>query len=351
LKRRVMIVADLVRAVTLAAIPLLWFAGALEIWHLYVVAAVMGAATVFFDVSYQSYIPILVTSAQVGQANSTLEATSQVSRIAGPGLAGLLLTVVSAPVLLIIDAVSYVVSAAMLGRIRDGEVAADRAERQSLPREIREGVRFVWRQPLIRSIAATTASSNFFATLALTLFPLYVLRDLDLGAAGLGILFSFGAVGGLLGALATPRLAAWVGEGTIITLSALLGATVFALFPLASLLPAPASLVLLGAAEFVLSFTVLVYNITQVTLRQRLCPPRLLGRMNASIRFFVWGVMPIASLLSGAIGGAIGIVPTMWIAFAGSLLSCAFVAFSPLTGMRRLPTALEAPEPAEKPAG
>ena len=343
LKRRVMIAADLVRAVTLAAIPLLWVAGALEIWHLYLVAAVMGAATVFFDVSYQSYIPILVRSEQVGQANSTLEATSQVSRIAGPGLAGALLTVVSAPVLLVIDAVSYLVSAVMLGRIRDDEVPADRTQRQSLPREIAEGVRFVWGQPLIRSIAATTASSNFFATLALTLLPLYVLRDLDLGAAGLGIMFSFGAVGGLLGALATPRLAAWVGEGTIITVAALLGAVVFALFPLASFLPAPASLAVLVAAEFVIAFTVLVYNITQVTLRQRLCPPRLLGRMNASIRFFVWGVMPIASLLSGALGGYIGIVATMWIALAGSLLSCSFVAFSPLTGMRRLPTAPEAP--------
>lgn len=178
LKRRVMIVADLLRAVALAAVPLLWFAGALEIWHLYLVAAVLGAATVFFDVSYQSYIPILVSSEQVGQANSTLEATSQVARIAGPGLAGALLVVVSAPVLLLFDAVSYLVSAVMLGRIRDGEVAADRAERQSLAREIKEGVHFVWHQPLIRSIAATTASSNFFATLGMTLLPLYVLLSL-----------------------------------------------------------------------------------------------------------------------------------------------------------------------------
>ena len=342
LKRRVMIVADLVRAVALAVIPLLWFAGALEIWHLYLVAAVMGVATVFFDVSYQSYIPILVSPAQVGQANSTLEATAQVSRIGGPGLAGALLTVVSAPVLLIIDAVSYLVSAVMLSRIRDHEAPADRAQRQLLPREIAEGVRFVWTQPLIRSIAGTTATANFFATLAFTLLPLYVLRDLNLGAAGLGIIFSFGAAGGLLGALATPRLSRWVGEGTIITLSAILAAVTFAFLPLASLLPAPASLAVLMASEFVMSFAVLVYNITQVTLRQRLCPSRLLGRMNASIRFVVWGVMPIASLVSGALGGAIGIVSTMWVAFVGSLLSCVFVTFSPLTGMRRLPTSVEA---------
>lgn len=319
LKRRVMVVADLVRAVALAAVPVLWFAGALEIWHLYVVAVVVGAATVFFDVSYQSYIPILVTSGQVGQANSTLEATSQVSRVAGPGLAGALLTVVSAPVLLVADALSYLVSAVMLGRIRDSEPPADRAQRQPLAREIREGVRFVWGQPLIRSIAGTTASANFFATLAVTLLPLYVLRDLHLGAAGLGIMFSFGAAGGLLGALAA----------------------VLALMPLASLVPAPAALVVLVVAEVLISFAVLVYNISQVTLRQRLCPPRLLGRMNASIRFVVWGVMPIASLASGALGGTIGIVPTMWIGVVGSLLGTGFVLFSPLTGMRTLPRELE----------
>ena len=94
--------------------------------------------------------------------------------------------------------------------------------------------------------------------------------------------------------------------------------------------------------EFVLSFAVLVYNITQVTLRQRLCPPQLLGRMNASIRFVVWGVMPKASLVSGALSGALSIVSTMRVAFVGSLLSRVFVTFSPLTGMRRLPTSVEA---------
>ena len=94
--------------------------------------------------------------------------------------------------------------------------------------------------------------------------------------------------------------------------------------------------------EFVLSFAVLVYNVTQVTLRQRLCPPRLLGRMNASIRFVVWGVMPRASLVSGVLVGAIGLVSAMWVAFVGSLLSRVFVTFSPLTGMRRLPTSVGA---------
>lgn len=341
MKRRVMIVADLVRAAALAVIPLLWFANMLEFWHLYLVAAVIGVATVFFDVSYQSYIPILVESEQVGQANSTLEATSQVARIGGPGIGGILLTVLAAPVLLLANAVSYLVSALLLWRVRDPEEPADVSLRQPLHREIAEGVRFVWTQPLIRRIVGTTAGANLFYTLAFTLFPLFVLRDLGLGPAAFGVMMSFGAAGGLLGAFATPRLSKWIGEGTIIPVSAILGGLSFVLLPIAASLPTSAAVVLLVIAEFVLSFTVLVYNITQVTLRQRLCPPRLLGRMNASIRFVVWGIMPLAAVASGALGALIGIVPTLWIASVGSVLAAGFVTFSPLTGMRKLPTSLE----------
>ncbi|MCU1550194.1 MAG: putative MFS-type transporter YfiS [Glaciihabitans sp.] len=341
MKRRVMIAADFVRTIVLALIPVLWFAGRLEIWHLFIIVAIYGVASVFFDVSYQSYIPLLVKPEQVGPANSTLEATSQVARIGGPGIAGALLSVVSAPTLIIADSISYLVSVLSLWRIRDNEIPADRTLRQPLHREIAEGVKFVIGQPLIRSVAGTTATSNFFSTLGGTLYPLFVLRTLGIGSLGLGVTLSAGAVGGLLGALATPRLAKWIGEGRIIVVSAFLSGAAFLLVPLSALLHGPAAVILLSVAEFITAFCVLVYNITQVTLRQRLCPPRLLGRMNASIRCLVWGVMPIAALVSGAIGGAIGVLPTMWIAFGGGMLAGLFVLFSPLPRMRELPTSLE----------
>ena len=341
MKRRVMITADFVRTIVLAAIPILWFTGQLEIWHLFIIVTIYGVASVFFDVSYQSYIPLLVKPEQVGPANSTLEATSQVARIGGPGIAGALLSIVSAPTLIIADSISYLVSVISLWRIRDNEVPADRTLRQPLHREIAEGVKFVIGQPLIRSVAGTTATSNFFSTLGMTLFPLFALRTLDIGALGLGVTLSAGAVGGLLGAVATPRLAKIIGEGRIIVVSAFLSGAVFILVPLSAFLHGSSAVVLLSIAEFVTAFCVLVYNITQVTLRQRLCPPRLLGRMNASIRCLVWGVMPIAALVSGGLGGAIGIVPTLWIAFVGGVLAGLFVLFSPLPGMRELPTSLE----------
>ena len=336
-KRRVMIAADLVRAVTLAAIPALFFAGLLEMWHLYLVGAIVGVATVFFDVSYQSYIPVLLPGAQVGDANSKLEATSSIARIGGPGLAGALLTVVSAPVLLLADGISYLVSALALWRVKDTEQLSDPKQRESLPKEIAEGLRFVFGHPLLWRITATTGSSNFFGTLTMTLEAILILRILGFSPVTLGIIFAIGSVGGLLGALATPWVTKRLGEGTAVSVSAVLFGVSAATVPLAGVLPAIALPLLIGGT-FLNSFLVLVYNITQVTMRQRLTPTRLLGRMNASIRFVVWGVMPIAALLSGILGGTIGVIPTMWIGVAGGFLAAGFVLFSPITGMKTLPT-------------
>lgn len=336
LKRRVLIAADLVRALMLAVIPALWFVGVLQMWHLVLVAAVVGVATVFFDVSYQSYIPVLLPGPQIGKANSYLESTGQIARIGGPGLAGVLLTVISAPVLIIVDAVSFLVSALALSRVRDTETLRPAAERESLPREIGEGLRFVFGHRILWRITATTATSNLFGMLIGTLMPLLVLRDLGLSPAVFGIIIGVGSVGGLLGALATPWLTARIGEGTAVSLSALAMGLVYATTPLAGLFPI-AAVPLLIIGMFVQSFLVLVYNITQVTMRQRLTPPRLLGRMNASIRFVVWGVMPIGSLLAGALGSSLGIVPTMWIGVVGSVLASVWVLFSPITRMRTLP--------------
>jgi Na+/melibiose symporter-like transporter len=341
MKRRVMITADIVRTVVLALIPILWYTGHLEIWQLFIIVAIYGVASVFFDVSYQSYIPLLVRSEQVGAANSTLEATAQVARIGGPGIAGALLTVITAPGLIIADSLSYIVSFVSLSRIRDHEVPADRTQRLPLHREIAEGVRFVAGQPLIRSVAGSTATFNFFGAIGTTVFPIFALRTLDIGPLGLGITLSTGAVGGLLGATVTPRIAGWIGEGRVIIVAAIVSGAIAILVPLAALFHGPSAVIELSIAEFVTSFCVLVYNITQVTMRQKLCPPRLLGRMNASIRCLVWGVIPIGALISGWLGGSAGIVPTLWVSFAGGMLAFLFVLLSPLRRLRDLP---ESPE-------
>ena len=345
LKRRVMIAADLLRAVTLAAIPVLFFAGLLEIWQLYAIGAIVGVATVFFDVSYQSYIPVLLPGPQITDANSKLETTAQVAQIGGPGLAGALLAIVSVPVLLLADGISYLFSAFAIWRVKDAEKLADPADRESLPKEIAEGLRFVFGHPILRRITATTGVGNFFGVLAITLQAILILRILGLSPATLGIIFGLGSAGGLLGAIATPWITKRIGEGTAVSLSAVALGVAAAALPLAGMYPAAAIPILIGGAVLQ-SFLVLVYNITQVTMRQRLTPPRLLGRMNASIRFVVWGVMPIASIISGILGTAIGVITTMWIGAAGVLLASVFVLFSPITSMKLLPSE-QIPDPRE----
>ncbi|MCZ9881116.1 MFS transporter [Arthrobacter sp. B2a2-09] len=338
LKRRTMIVADLVRTAAMATVPILWWAGILQIWHLYAVAAVVGAATVFFDVSYQSYVPVLVDALKVPQANSKLEATSQIARIGGPAAGGALLAIVSAPVLFVGEAVGYLASAVFLFGTRDAERPMAAKDRQPLASEIKEGLVFVVRHPLISRIVACTGRVNFFTTLVFTLMPVLVLRELELGPEGMGLIMAVGAVGGLMGALAAPRFAAWIGEGTVIPVASMISSLFLLLVPLCVLAPERwMSLVMLIVSEFGFAFGVLVYNIMQLSMRQRVCPPRLLGRMNASIRFVVWGVMPIAALASGLLAENLGLVPTLWIGLGGSIVFVAPVLFSPLWGMRRLP--------------
>src|SRR5690606_32095606 len=240
--------------------------------------------------------------------------------------------------LLLADGISYLLSAFAIWRVRDTERPSDPADRQGLVQEIGEGLRFVFGHPLLRRIVATTATTNFFSMLVFTLQAILVLRVLGFEPWILGLVLSVGSVGGLLGAIATPWITRKIGEGTAISLSAIGFGVAIVAMPLAAVVPA-AALPLLVAGTFLESFLVLLYNITQVTMRQRLCPPRLLGRMNASVRFVVWGVMPIAALLAGVLGQWLGVLATMWIGAIGQLLSAAFVAIGPFWRMRELPSA------------
>lgn len=340
LKRRTMIVADLVRVAAALVVPVLWFTGDLAIWHLYVVSAVIGVATVFFDVSYQSYLPFLVDPVQVPAANSRLEGTAQVARIAGPAVGGVLLKVISAPALMLADALGYLASAFFLSRVRDREVRPAREDHEPLVKAIAEGLRFVWRHDLIRRITLCTGIGNMGNTIVFTLLPILILRTLGFEPWVMGLVFSVGSVGGILGAFFAARLGRLVGEGTVIPLASILLGVSLVPLPLTVLAPnQTVAGAMLVVAELMTSFGVLTYNVAQVSMRQRVCPPRLLGRMNASIRFLVWGGMPVSSLAAGGLATWIGVVPTIWIGVALGLLAAIPVVFSPLLGMRTLPSA------------
>jgi len=345
-KRHVMIGADIIRALALVSLPLLWWAGHLQVWHLIVVALVMSVATVFFDVSYQSIVPSLVRPAQIAEANGKLESTSQLAGIAGPAFGGWLIGILTAPLAILITVGTYLVSAVALLRTRDSEHVSPATEHDPLVRSIGEGLRWVFGNPYLRRIVGTTATSNFFSTISFTLVPILILRTLEITPQGMGLFFTVGAAGGLAGAIATPHIVRVIGEARAIPVSAIMFSVTALLLPVAALVPAIA-LPFLLVQGFLGMFSVLVYNIVQVTFRQRVTPTRLLGRMNASIRFVVWGVMPIASLLAGGLGTWLGVVPTLWVGAIGALGSAVFVLTPRFWRMRELPLATEEATAAE----
>ncbi|MBA3292353.1 MAG: MFS transporter [Geodermatophilaceae bacterium] len=338
-RKRVLVVNDLVRAVALASLPLAYAFDMLTLWQLFAVALVTGIATVFFDVAYQSYLPSIVDKSQIVEGNSKLAISQSVAQVAGPGAAGLLIKVLGAPLMFVFDALSFIASALFIGRIRHEEPIHDRSTRRSLRVEIGEGLSFVLRHPLLRRIVACTGTSNFFSTVTATMLVLFMVRELGFDATQIGLTFSAGAVGGLIGAATTTRFAKYFGDGRSIVLAAGL------LIPFAVLVPLSA----LGLAGILLplswagvSYLVVLYNIVQVSFRQRLCPIPLLGRMNASIRFLVYGTMPIGGLVGGALGAWLGVLPTLWIAALGSILAFLPVFLSPLRTMRDLPAEYDA---------
>jgi MFS family permease len=209
-----------------------------------------------------------------------------------------------------------------------------------LAQEIRAGLSFVVRHPLLVRIVAATGLSNFANTVTTALFVLFALRELGITETELGLLFSVMAVGGILGAVGSDRLARLLGEGRVIPLSLLGGTAAMLTVPLSASVASPMPVLLVGG--FLSGALIVVYNVNQVSFRQRLCPPRLLGRMNGSIRFLVWGPIPIAAFLSGVLGQWLGAETTMWIGAVLGVLASLPVLLSPLIRMRRLPRSLDA---------
>jgi MFS family permease len=342
-KKRVLMTGDVVRALAFGSLPLAWALGHLTLAQLYVVALVAGLATVFFDVAYQSYLPAIVDGDQMVDGNAKLQASQSVAQVAGPALGGALLRVVAAPALVAADAVSFALSAFFVRRIRHAETPPPRESRRPLRTEIAEGLSFVVRHPLLVRITACTSISNFASSAIQALFVLYALETLDLDTSTIGLVFSLAAVGGLVGAVVTSRVVKVVGEGRTIPVSAVLGGLAGFSTPLAALAPGRlGATTMLAAGWLVIWLTVVVYNVTQVSFRQRLCPPALLGRMNASVRFIVWGSMPLGGLAGGFLGHAIGVVPTLWVAAFVQLGAALPVLLSPLIRMRDLPRELDA---------
>jgi MFS family permease len=333
--RSVLIVNDLIRAAALGSIPLAQAMGVLTIGQLYVVAIVTGVCTVFFDVAYQSYLPELVDRKLLVEGNAKLQASESVSQIAGPSIGGLLIQALTAPYAVLLDALSFLWSAGWVTAIDARPPRPERQPVRDLRAEIGAGLRFVLGNPLLRAIAACTGSFNLFSSMVFAVLYVLLARDLHVSAGVIGLITSTSAIGGLVGSLVARRFTARVGQGPAIWISvAVIGPCGF----VAPFVHRGWTLALLAVAQTGMSLGNVVYNITQVSFRQGLCPPELLGRMNATMRFLVWGTMPLGGLLGGVLGAAIGVRETLLVAAVGGSLAFLPVFFSPLRRMRELPS-------------
>ena len=338
LRRRPMLLAtDCARGVLLLAIPLAAIAGALTIAVLYAVAFLVGILTVFFDVAYQSFLPALVGRAQLVEGNSKLEVSRSAAQIAGPGIAGGLVQLVTAPVAIVVDAASYLVSAFFLVFVRVPEPPpAPRDGGGNIWRDIGEGLRVVVGNPMLRAIAGCTATANLGGNIWQAVIILYLTRRIGLSAGAIGLIYSTASIGFLCAALLAGRIAQRFGLGPTIVGSQLVGALGAMLLPIAQS-PAAFAVPLLVAAQFIAGGCGTLYNINQVSLRQTITPDHLLGRMNATMRFIVWGTLPIGGLIGGALGGLIGLRPTIVVGVIIQASAFLWTFFSPIRALREQP--------------
>ncbi|MFB6890381.1 MFS transporter [Kitasatospora sp. NPDC056327] len=345
-KLPVLVRSDVLRCLAVGSIPVAAALDVLGLLQLYLVALVTGVATVFFDVAHQSFLPVLLPRERLVAGNGAIETVRSSAQIAGPGLGGGLVQLLGAPLAIVADAAGYLVSAVLLARIRAEERLPPAEPGRSLRAEVAEGLRFVLGHPLLRVIAVTTAVSNLFNAVLMAVQTVFWVRVLDLSPAAIGVLLSVSAFGGLAGALCAGRLAARFGQARVIWLAPLVTGPFALLWPLADGAAGP---VLFAVGAVAVLFGAVVYNVAQVSFRQSLCPPRLLGRMNATIRFLVWGTLPLGALLGGTVADAAGPRAALWLCAAGLLVVPVPLLLSPLRGLRDLPAGPSVP-PAAEPA-
>jgi MFS family permease len=342
-RRPILVISDLGRALALASIPLVYAVDALTIWQLYVVGFVVGTMTVFFDVAYQSYLPSLVSRHQLVDGNSKLEVSRSAAQLGGPGVAGVLVAALTAPYAILADAISFVASAAFVFRIQRQEVEPEAGDHRSMRRELMEGLRYLLGHRFWRPISATVALSNFFGSLGFSIFLVYAVRELGMSPQAIGVVFAVGNVGWLLGALAASRIGHVLGVGKTIVGSTFLFAPAMMLVPLA---PASFPYPLLIAGLIGLGFAAVVFNVTGISFMQAVTPDRMLGRLNATRRFIVWGVIPLGTVIGGALASRIGLRETLWIGAVGSALACLPVLLSPVRSIGRMDDAIAEHAPA-----
>ena len=346
-RRQILIVGDSARAVLLMLIPVLWFAGVLEIWHLLVLEFVIGIFTVFFDVAYQSYLPALIEREHLVDGNSKLQVTVGIAQVGGPSLAGGLIGAITAPYAILVDSMSFVISSVFMIRMRHRENLPRQDTDEPRPRmwpQVKEGLAWVVGHRNLRAIAGCTGTSNFCSSLMFAIVILYMVRVLHLSAFEAGAVFAVGSAGSIVGALFANRLGLRLGLGTAIVFTAVIFSFGGLAYPLA---PQSFPLPLLMVGQLLFGFSAIAYNILQVSYRQAITPERLQGRMNAAMRWIVWGTIPLGTLAGGAIAQATTLHTALWVGALLGTPTFLWVLLSPLRSIREIPQPVDVLTPAQ----
>ncbi|MFJ9826747.1 MFS transporter [Streptomyces sp. NPDC101160] len=340
-RRRVMLAANLVRMVLLALVPVLYWADALGMVTLTVIACAVGVASVLFDVSWMSYVPTVVRHpAHYVEASSKMGVSSSAADVAGPGIAGLLVSALSAPVALIVDAASYLVSVVSLLLIRTPEPCPENNARRHVLRELRDGLGWVMRNRILRALALVGFCCNFSMITVWTMFLLHGTRDLHLSPSALGGVFSTASVGGLIGALiAGPVIKRFrLGRVYLVAQSALLlGPALIA----TATGPRPVVIAMCVASFFLTYLGLGVANVVIVSLRQTSTPASMMGRMTAAFRTLLFGGGALGGLSAGFLTGALGGDAALTLAAVGSATVAIALLASPVTRLTALPRPVE----------
>ena len=330
--RPLLIAADVGRAVLIASIPVAALFGVLGFPHLLVVVFGVGVLGVFFDIAHQTYVPRLVTREQLPDANSRLQTNLSMAAVAGPGLAGLVVQALGNAAALAVDAVSYLWSALWLRRIETPDVRPEPRPRRLL-REIGDGLRVVRGDRILLAISVHGAVSSFFQSVHLAIVIVFLARDVGLSPWAIGLLGTATLTGALTAGLTARRIGERIGGARALWGAAVLYGLAYQLYPFTG----PGwGLTCYVVAGFFASFGVIVLNVFGMSFQQAVAPPELLGRVNSITHTLVFGVVPLGSLLGGALASAFGMRVTLHIAAAGVLASAVVLLWSPLMKMRDL---------------
>ncbi|MGW5400109.1 MFS transporter [Streptomyces sp. NPDC003952] len=329
--RGLQVTMDLVRVVAMGSIPVAWWLDRLTFGHLLLTALITGLATVLFDIANSTFLPALVSKEELTARNSLISATEAVTQTGAPSVSGLLIKAVGAVDVLVIDSISYLMSAVTLWTLPERRP-------KPLPQVpvralIREGCAFVMRHPVMRPCVIWATVSNFFTAALVALTPLYLVREVGASPTVVGLVIAADGVGSLLGSMVATRLSARIGTARAMIVSGVLGGSMALVIPMTTTLSSIGYFIVGNAA---VAMAVVIGSIVTRTHRQVESPPELLSRVMATVRFISWGALPVGALLSGVLADSLGLRPALWMVCAGFLLAPVVLMMSTVRKLRDL---------------